>query len=295
MTGTPDKPSRRQFLKSIGGFFLLPPLIRTSSLLEGEDEQICTRTFQFAVEHSLRKKPIGEVMVDIGRSFLGSPYRARTLEAPGEEHLVVNLRGFDCVTFVENVLCFGRLIKKNTLDFSDYRKELQFIRYRRGTIEGYPSRLHYFSDWIEDNERKDVLVDASEMLAGHPYKKTINYMTTHRDLYKQLADNAFLEAMKKIEAGLSTRKMYYVPKEHVEKVQKGIQSGDIIGITTSIEGLDIIHTGVAVRMENGMVHYLHAPLSKGEVRMTDQPLHEYLAPSSNHTGIMVARPLEPGV
>lgn len=295
MTGTPDKPSRRQFLKSIGGFLLLPPLIRNSSVLEGDDEQICSRTFQFAVEQSLRKKPIRDVMVEIGKSFLGSPYKARTLEVAGEEHLVVNLRGFDCVTFVENVLCFGRLIKKDALEFADYTKELQFIRYRRGIIDGYPSRLHYFSDWIYDNERKDVLVDAAEMLAGYPYKKTVNYMTTHRGQYKQLADSANFEAMKKVETELSTRKMFYIPSEHVGKVEKGIQSGDIIGITTSIEGLDIIHTGVAVRMENGTVHYLHAPLSKGEVRITDQPLHEYLALYSNHTGIMVARPLEPGV
>lgn len=264
-------------------------------LLEDDNERICLNTFQFAVSRSLQKRSIQEVIIEVGKSFLGSPYKARTLEVPGEERLVVNLQAFDCVTYVENVLVFARLIKKETLDFSAYKDELQYLRYRGGVIDKYPSRLHYFSDWIYDNEQKDVVVNATELLGGFPYKKTINYMTANPDRYVQLADEGNLEAMRSIEAELSTRAMFYIPKEHVRAAQNGIQSGDIIGITTNIVGLDIIHTGIALRTETGALHYLHAPNVKGKVKITDKPLHEYLAEYADHTGIMVARPLDPTV
>ncbi len=287
--------SRRSFLKKIGSIVVLLPVARVSILEESEDEQICRHTFQFAVSRSLRKNPIHDVIIEIGKSFLGTPYKAKTLEVEGDERLVVNLRGFDCVTFLENVLVFARLVKKDDLDFSAYKSELQYVRYRKGIIDKYPSRLHYFSDWIYDNEQKDVVVNATELLGGLPYKKTINFMTTHRERYWQLSDDPYFEAMKKTEAELSRRRMYYIPQENVKTLQDGIRSGDILGITTKIEGLDIIHTGIAYRKESGGLYFLHAPNVGGKVRVTDKPLHQYLADNSNQTGVMVARPLEPRV
>lgn len=293
MTLSTANLSRRSFLKNLGSLLALSPLLRVPILPEDEDERICLSTFEFAVSRSLQKKPIREVIVEVGKSFLGSPYEARTLEVAVDERLVVNLRAFDCVTYVENVLVSARLIKKMDLNFSSYKQELQYVRYRRGIIDKYPSRLHYFSDWIHDNEQKDVVVNATELLGGFPYKKSINYMTANRERYMQLANDAYFEEMKKIEAELSKRPMYYLPKERVQAAQNGIQSGDIIGITTTIEGLDVIHTGLALRMADGALHYLHAPNVRGEVKITEKPLHKYLAGNSGHTGIMVARPLEP--
>jgi len=37
------------------------------------------------------------------------------------------------------------------------RAQLQLVRYRGGIIDGYPSRLHYTTDYWYDNERKGVL------------------------------------------------------------------------------------------------------------------------------------------
>ena len=47
---------------------------------------------------------IGEVIVATGQQLLNTPYVAGTLEAHSPEILIVNLRGLDCTTFVENVL-----------------------------------------------------------------------------------------------------------------------------------------------------------------------------------------------
>ncbi|MEO9662251.1 MAG: N-acetylmuramoyl-L-alanine amidase-like domain-containing protein, partial [Maribacter dokdonensis] len=46
-------------------------------------------------------------MVSVGKTFMQTPYVAKTLEIGDTETLVVNLQGLDCTTFVENVLAFS--------------------------------------------------------------------------------------------------------------------------------------------------------------------------------------------
>ncbi len=119
-------------------------------------------------------------------------------------------------------------------------------------------------------------------------------MSSHPSSYKQLSDPRLLERMRETETTLRARRHYFVPKDHLAAVERNIEAGDIIGITTSIEGLDIIHTGIAVRA-NGVLRYLHAPLSNGKVQISDKSLVDYLMLHEKQTGIMIARPLEPGL
>ena len=147
---------RRTFLQSISIAALLPSLLlqqngTASNLLSDPNELICKKKFDFALSLKLTKKPINEVVIEIAKSFLGADYAANTLEAPGKEQLLINLHTLDCVTFYENSLVLARCIKKNTMTFEDYKKELQFVRYRGGIIDQYPSRLHYTSDYFFDN------------------------------------------------------------------------------------------------------------------------------------------------
>ncbi len=263
--------------------------------LGGEkDEQICRQKFSLAVSKSLSAKPIGEVIVAVGRSFEGTPYVAHTLEKEGEEQLVINLQGLDCVTFVENSLTLSRCIKMDSTTFAAYTRELQRIRYRGGIIDGYPSRLHYFSDWIYDNQEKGIVRDISRELGGEVYPKKIEFMTQHADAYPRLSDEGVVQQIKSTESVMATRTLYFVPKDRVREVQDKIRDGDIIGITTAVEGLDISHTGLAVRSD-GVVKFLHAPLSKGVVQISEESLADYLGKIRKHTGIIIARPLEPDI
>jgi hypothetical protein len=292
--------SRRAFLKRFGllaGVSVVPKahLARITTLLQSRslsDEEICRGKFEIALKESLATRPIGEIMVAIGTSFLGTPYVPHTLEAPGPEELVVNLKGLDCVTFVENTVALSRCVKLGQHTYEEYRKQLQLIRYREGKIDGYPSRLHYFSDWIFDNTEKKIVRDMTREIGGIPYMKTINFMSAHRESYRQLSDNTFVESIRRQEQLMSGREKYYIPKEILGQYQHSIQPGDIIGITTAVEGLDISHTGIAVHV-NGVVKYLHAPLANGAVQISHDSFVDYLTLHKNQTGVMVARPLEP--
>ncbi len=76
-------------------------------------------------------------------------------------------------------------------------------------------------------------------------------------------------------------------------MQHKLRSGDIIAITTSIPGLDVSHTGM-IAVKDGTPYYLHAPLSGGAVQLSQGSLASYLAGAGKQTGIIVARPMEPG-
>jgi len=295
-----DSLSRRNFLQHtllIAGSAVLLP--RFGSLTRAfcqdhqpEDVATCERKFALAVAQSLKEKPIGEVVVAIGTSFTGTPYVANALEVPDEERLVINMQGLDCVTFIENSLALSRCIKLGRVTFEDYKRQVQLIRYRDGIINRYPSRLHYFSDWIDNNVFKKVVRDVTEEIGGRPYRKTVSYMSSHRHSYRQLSDNTFLAKTRQTEKELTRRQHYYIPKKDIASVQEKIRNGDIIAITASLKGMDVAHTGVAIRA-GGALKLLHAPIVGSSVQITEEPLVEYLKLHNSQTGIIIARPLEP--
>ncbi len=102
------------------------------------NEIICMAKFNWAAANHLQTKPIGDLIAEVGKSFIGTDYAAHTLESAGEEKLIVDLQTLDCVTFYENSLVLARCIKKGTATFDDYKKELQLVRYRGGKIRRVP-------------------------------------------------------------------------------------------------------------------------------------------------------------
>lgn len=257
------------------------------------DVEICNSKFELAVDRSLAEKPLNQIIVEIGKSFIGTDYVAHTIEKDGEEQLVINFRELDCTTFLETTLALSRIIKSGRNDFKDYKNELTFIRYRDGKINKYPSRLHYFSDWIYDNTKKGIVKDVTCEIGGEETKFNVSYMTSNPDSYKHLKENPdFIPVIKKQEEEISKRNYHYIPKSKVKVFENKIKDGDLIAITSSVKGLDINHVGFAVKMDNGRIHFMHAPLVGAKVEITPEPLNEYLMKIKRHTGIIVLRVLE---
>lgn len=230
----------------------------------------------------------GDSIVAVGKSFLDIPYAEKTLEVGTNETLVINLRGLDCTTFVENVLAFGLLLKHGQTNFGSFAENLKTIRYRNGELNGYPSRLHYFTEWIRNNQSKGLVTNITAELGGIVHQKPINFMGTHRALYPHLKQDENYNAILQIEAQLVKQNLCILPQNQIESNEHLIQSGDIIAFATSIKGLDVTHTGIAVR-QNGKIHLLHASTS-GSVRISKEPLREYLKKIKSNIGIIVARP-----
>jgi hypothetical protein len=265
-----------------------------SQVYSEADVEICNQKFQLSVKENLKNEPINNVVVEIGKSFLGTDYLAHALEEDGDEQLVINLRGLDCTTFLENTLVLARCIKKGETSFEDYLNELRLIRYRDGVINEYPSRLHYFSDWIYDNVKKGIVQDVTKEIGGEKIKFKINFMSTHPESYKQLKENSsFISVIEKQEKEFGCREYYFIPKEDLKSKEALINNGDLIAITTSVEGLDIGHIGIAVKMDDGRIHLMHAPSENTKVQISKDALSDYLMKYKRHTGVIVLKVLEP--
>ena len=256
-------------------------------IYQQEDKEILEQVLELFAED--KESPTSLLMVKTGTYFLGTPYVAHTLETAPEQ-LVVNLREMDCTTFAENCLAISKTIQSGKHSFEQFTKELKKIRYRNGEIDGYPSRLHYFSDWIFDNQQKRLLNDVSKEIAATPYDKEINFMSAHPESYPMLKDsNQLVEIITEQEKNINSRNLFYIPETKIAEVEDQLMDGDIVGITTNIDGLDISHVGILVR-KAGRIHLMHASSLAKEVVVSEGTLEDYLLGSKSANGIMVARP-----
>ncbi len=255
---------------------------------QGRDQRIFEKLIRFLeMEKPLAKFP-DQLILEIGKFFLGAPYVVGTLETESAEHLVVNLKEFDCITFAENVIALVCFIKSGKKSFKAFRNLLRKIRYRQGRLQGYSSRLHYFSDWIHDNQNKGIIRDVTVEIRGRPLRKVVNFMTTHLNLYPPLKNVTNLRRMKAVERTISRRSLFFIPKKILRRLEHLIRDGDLIAITTDIKGLDIQHVGFAARVRN-RIHLLHASSFEGQVILSQKTLYRYLIQSRARSGIMVAR------
>jgi hypothetical protein len=254
------------------------------------DLEILRETMDAAFAARMDTLPIGEIIVGIGRRFVGETYTPGTLEVPGSERLVVNLREFDCVTYVESVLAMARMVRAGERDFAAFQRELTRIRYRNGMVDGYPSRLHYFSEWISDNAAKQIVQDVTARIGGVAMTEPINFMTSNAHAYPHMADPDNVRAIGAVEQRLSAAARHYIPQHQIATLERGIRNGDVIAATSSVHGLDVAHTGFAIWVD-GRVHLMHAPLVGSVLEISARPLGDRILGINGQDGIMVARPL----
>jgi len=270
----------KQSIFFILGFFLASQLNAQISYLP-EDKVIFNRFLQYSRQGD-------RSMIHTARFFINTPYVGGTLEGDSEEQLRVNLRELDCVTFVENVIALHLMLQSDRHTFANFCTILQRIRYRNGAIDGYLSRLHYFSEWLDNNRQKGIIT-LPAISGCHGFTPGVSYMSTHCDAYPALkAHPDWCRQMSVIEKNINDLSFCYIPKEQVKDLETNLKTGDIIAITTHTSGLDIAHTGLAL-LQNGRVHLLHASSEAKKVVVSEEPLHDYLARLKNNSGILTGR------
>lgn len=235
-----------------------------------------------------RSQPsMGELVQTVATQFLGAEYQAGLLDRVPQETLVISLQQFDCLLFVETVLAIASNLVEERYSYQAFTEEVEDRRYWNGRMNGYCSRLHYFSDWIEDNQKRDNVQNITSKLGGINTVKKLDFMTTHRSSYSNLATSeANFKCIARVEASLSPD-FNYIPTSEISRVYSRLQPGDIIGVVTDIAGLDFTHTGFAYRHSNGEIGLIHASPA-GEVVIAAD-LQNYIANVENAIGIVVTR------
>ena len=243
--------------------------------------------------------PIGERTAAVGQALVGTRYKHFTLEIDNHiEAASVNFTGMDCWTFFEISLAFARMLNEPEANWTPERMlhYIELDRYRGGECTGeYLSRLHYLEDWLGDNKQRGLVDDLTPELGGTSAPHSAREMSIGWRHYRYLAANrSLLGPLARMEARVSSRPLYQIPKSRVAGIESKLRSGDIIGIISRDRGglYSTAHVGLALRLNDG-THFMHAssPGNSGRV-IVDARISTYLARHRSDSGILVARPLK---
>ena len=262
--------------------------------LVAQAQETYTTTDSITICRLLKEAPRKASTLWFARQFHGIPYVAHTLEVNDNEQLVVNTRQLDCTTLVETVTALTICVQQEKRRWADYLRTLRTLRYRQGVMDGYTSRLHYFTDWIDDKQLMGIV---SEIQGPNPpftalQKVQVSYMSQHPQSYKALKANAALvPVIKRQEQALTGKTYRYIPKQAIRNTQllrQTIKDGDIIAITCNKKGLDIAHLGFAVWQKDGL-HLLNASSIHHKVVTEPLTIRHYLQKHSTFTGVRIIR------
>jgi hypothetical protein len=268
-----------------------------STIFKGQDQ--FNRFVAKAKAGNWKALPIGERTAAVGQALVGTRYKHFTLEIDNRiESPSVNFQGVDCWTFFEIALGFARMLNEPESNWTPERLlyYVEMDRYRGGQCTGeYLSRLHYLEDWLYDNDRRGLVEDLTRQLGGQSVPHSAREMSAGWRHYRYLAANrSLLGPLARMEANVSSRPLYEIPKSKVAGVEPKLHSGDVIGIISRDRSgvYSTAHVGLALRKSDGVLHFMHAssPSNYGRV-IVDDELSKYLYRYRSDSGILVARPL----
>ena len=117
------------------------------------------------------------------------------------------------------------------------------LRYEDGKV-GYPTRLHYFTHWISNNNKLGFVYEIKSKKPPFTKIQTVktDYMSSHIENYPMLkAHPEWVKEIRKMEQSLTGKQFNYIPKDMITNTiqcRNAIKDGDIIAIITSKKGLD---------------------------------------------------------
>ena len=277
----------------IKGLMLMTMCLSVSSVWAQMPRCHYTNEDSVTIVTLLQKGP--RPLLDYAREFLGCPYVAHTLELyPDDERLVLNTRELDCTTYVDVVVALTLCAQRGETTFEAFVRQLHQQRYWGGVCNGYPSRIHYFSDWIRDNTLlgfvKEVQTPNPPFTAVQTVK--VDYMSSYPDKYVSLSRHPeYVPTIRQQEEDLTGRQFRFIPTKDVKNtraMRNAVHDGDILAITSSNPHLDIAHLGIAVWHDDGL-YMIDASSRLKKVVEEKMSMRQYLERRSDASGIRVVR------
>ncbi len=219
------------------------------------------------MEQGGQKDKAGAKIDFLSESFLETPYAENTLGGSKnhKESLTVNLSGVDCFTYLDYVEAL-----RLSVDFEEFKKKLALVRYKDGQVK-WEKRKHFFSDWVTASHINAY--DVTRQIGGE------TAITLTKQLNRKTDGSLWLPGLPVV-----TREISYIPSEKIDsETLKTVETGDYLGIYSDKDGLDVTHTGIAVRKDDG-VYLRHA--SSIHKKVVDEKLTSYI---SKKPGLLIYR------
>jgi hypothetical protein len=129
------------------------------------------------------------------------------------------------------------------------------------------------------------LVEDIGAYTGVPFTKKIEYVSLNPGRFT----GTDFATMRTRECALTQSIRYYYPLDSLQLYDPVAMNGDIIGLTTNVNGLDVSHVAF-VTVRKGRLKFTHASSTVRKV-VIEQDLRDYLATRTTITGIVVFRPV----
>jgi hypothetical protein len=215
----------------------------------------------------------------------------RTETQPGaREDLRIELARFECVSFIESSLALARCGWARDPTESCFEREIVLSRYRGGVPSSYASRLHYFAEWISDNDARGRLEDVTSTLGGEPLQKDFFYVSRRIPPREDLL--ALRSELRAIEERLSSETHVVLQREDAREGLTRLEDGDVVAFVRERQGMLVHHAGFVYRM-GGRPRLLHASSYHERVVLTPDDVTSYLLRRPERRGVIVARPVQP--
>jgi hypothetical protein len=211
------------------------------------------------------------------------------------EKLRVELSRFECVTFIESSLAVARCGFRKEPTASCFEREVVASRYRGGALGDYASRLHYFDDWIDDNEARKRLENMTPALGGEPLTRSYFHISSRVLPRSDVSKDALAALTREVaatESRLSRTPHLVLSREKAPAVLDRLEDGDLVAFVRERSGLLIHHAGFIYRA-GGKPRLLHASSYHGRVVLTREDVASYLLRRPERRGLVVARPSSP--
>ncbi len=223
----------------------------------------------------------------VARSWVDRPYGSGGQGVSAQE-LLVNLQQMDCMTAVENLMAMqvaGEWYRRGLLSPEEaFVQALMRVRYESYPPCRWEDRYHYLTHAFAAWEANGW---GSWLPLGKPDRRSIRYMSQHRQQYKGFTDWKKIQA---VEKSLSTRPRFWIPEVELGEWLPLLQDGDLVAFIPSDSLLDVAHVGIFF-WEGGKATFAHAS-SAARKWVWGEDLCAYLDRREKVIGITVFRPFE---
>jgi hypothetical protein len=254
------------------------------------DAKIALRAWFDAVGAPASGESFGHYLARAAYRKHGVGYDRNESSPEAPEELRIELARFECVSFIESSLALARCGWARDPTESCFERELVLSRYRGGTPSSYASRLHYFTEWIADNDARGRLQDITSHLGGEPIRKDFFYVSRRIPPREDL--DAMRLEMRAIEERLSSEAHVVLLREDAREGLANLEDGDVVAFVRERQGMLVHHAGFVYRME-GRPRLLHASSYHQRVVLTPDDVTSYLLRRPERRGVIVARPVQP--
>ncbi len=278
------------------GFLALAMAFTSRSVLAAPDTKTATKVQEWyeGVGAPFARETFGQYLARTAFFQRGAGYEPVAPPSVPEK-LRVELSQFECVTFIESSLAIARCGFRGEPTRACFERELIQSRYRGGALSDYASKLHYFDDWIDDNESRKRVANLTLALGGEPVTQSYFHITS-RVLPRANVDRDVLAELTRevtvTESRLSLTPHAVLSRDAAPGILNQLQDGDLVAFVRERSGLLVHHAGFVYRVR-GAPRLLHASSYHRRVVLTSEDVVSYLLRRPERRGVLVARPLSP--